>query len=75
MDAIIQKLVASLLSQGPYGVIVIGLAYGYWKLQQKLSAVQEQRVMDAMKLADATHTLAHALDRNTETLKAFVTED
>lgn len=75
MDAILQKLVDSLLSAGPVGAILMGLAYGYWKLQQKLSAVQEQRVADAMKLADATHTLAHALDRNTETLRSFVVED
>lgn len=75
MDDILQKLVDTMLSEGSMGVIVVVLAYGYWKLQQKLSAVQEQRVADAMKLADATHTLAGALDRNTDTLKTFVLEE
>lgn len=75
MDEILQKLADSMLSGGPMGGIVMGLAYGYWKLQQKLSAVQEQRVADAMKLADATNTMANALDRNTDTLKSFVLEE
>lgn len=75
MDAILEKLVETMLSAGPMGGIVMGLAYGYWKLQQKLSAVQEQRVADAMKLANATNTMAYALDRNTDTLKSFIPED
>ncbi len=75
MDNILQKLVDTMLSEGAMGVIVIGLAFGYWKLQQQLNAVQQQRVADAMKLADATHTMAGALDRNTETLKSFVLEE
>ena len=75
MDAILKKLVDTMLSEGAMGVIVVALAYGCWKLQQKLSAVQEQRVADAMKLADATHAIAGALDRNTETLKSFVLEE
>ena len=75
MDALFQKLADSLLSEGVMGVIVVGLSYGCWKLQQKLSEVQDQRVKDVLKLADATHALASALDRNTETLRAFVSED
>ena len=75
MDAILQKLVETMLSEGAMGVIVIGLTFGYWKLQQQLNVVQQQRVDDAMRLADATNTMANALDRNTDTLKSFVMED
>lgn len=75
MDNILQKLVDTMLSEGAMGVIVVALAYGYWKLQQQLNAVQQQRVADAMKLADATYAMAGALDRNTETLKSFVLEE
>lgn len=67
----LEKLVEALVSEGAMGVIVAGLAYAYWKLQQRHDAVQEKRVEDAMKLADATNAMANALDRNTETLRAF----
>ena len=56
-------------------MIILGLSYWVWKQQQLLNAVQEKRVEDAMKLADAAHTFANALDRNTETLKSFVLEE
>lgn len=71
MDEILQKLADSLLSEGPMGGIVIGLAFACWKLQQRNDDVQEKRVEDAMKLANATNAMANALDRNTDTLRAF----
>lgn len=71
MDAILQKLLDTLVSSGPMGVIVIALGYAYWHLQKRHDVVQEKRVEDAMKLANAYHAVASALDRNTETLRAF----
>lgn len=72
----------ALLSEGPLGVIIAGMGFWIWKqrhdglaLQAQLNSVQERRVQDAMKLADAAHTFANALDRNTEALKAFVLEE
>jgi len=69
MDAIIEKLVESLLSQGLAGVIILGMGLWIWKLQQQLSAVQEKRVEDATKIVESIHDFANALDRNTEMLR------
>lgn len=67
----LEKLLDTMLSEGAMGGIVVGLAYAYWKLQKRHDAVQEKRVEDAMKLANATNAMANALERNTDTLRAF----
>lgn len=74
MDDLLQKLVEALLSHGILGVIIAGLSWWVWKIQERLDAVQEKRVQDAMKIADAAHTFAGALDRNTETLRSLAEE-
>jgi hypothetical protein len=71
VDNLINALTEVLLKEGVLGVIIVGLALWCWKLQQQLNVVQERRVYDALKIADAAHTFAGALDRNTETLKAL----
>jgi dihydrodipicolinate synthase/N-acetylneuraminate lyase len=71
MDAFLSQLAAALLSHGLPGVIIAGMAVWIWKIQDKLNAVQEKRVQDAMKIAEAAHTFAGALDRNTEAMRAF----
>lgn len=71
MDDLLKALTEALLKEGVLGVIIVGLTVWCWKLQQQLNTVQEKRVQDAMKIADAAHTFAGALDRNTETLKAL----
>jgi hypothetical protein len=72
MVLVLKALVAALVSQGPLGVIIIGMALWIWNLQQQLSKVQEQRVQDAFRLASTAGACANALDRNTETLKALL---
>ncbi len=72
MDAVIEVLVDSLLSQGPFGVIIVGMGGWIWKQQQVVNRVQEQRVQDVFKLAEAAHTFSNALDRNTAMLKALM---
>jgi hypothetical protein len=74
MDDLLKALTEVLLKEGVLGVIIVGLALWCWKLQQQLNMVQEKRVQDALKIADAAHTFAGALDRNTETLKALAGE-
>jgi hypothetical protein len=82
MDTALKALIDSLIQAGPLGVIILGMGCWIWKqrqaelaLQQQLNSVQEKRVQDVMKLADAAHTFAGALERNTETLRAFVLEE
>lgn len=72
MDIVIKAFAQALLSEGPLGVIIAGMAWWIWRQQNLLNAVQERRVEDALKIADAAHNFAGALDRNTEALKAFV---
>ena len=67
----LDKVLEALVSEGTMGIIVGGLAYAYWHLQKRHDVVQEKRVEDAMKLATATNAMANALDRNTDTLRAF----
>lgn len=74
MEIVIKAFAQALLSEGPLGVIVAGMAWWIWRQQNLLNAVQERRVDDAMKIADAVHSFANALDRNTEALEAFVEE-
>ena len=62
----------ALLSQGPLGVVVAGMAYWIWQLQRQLFTVQEQRVKDAFRLADTATAVTAALDHNTTTLKALL---
>jgi hypothetical protein len=74
MDAVLKLLAEGVLSHGLPGVIIAGLGLWLWKLQDRYDAVQEKRVQDAMKIADAAHTFAGALDRNTEAMKALAEE-
>lgn len=75
MDTIFKALAQALLSEGPLGVIIAGMAWWIWRQQNLLNMVQERRVEDALKIANAAHNFAGALDRNTEALKAFVPEE
>ena len=72
MDPLIKMLLEPLVAQGLPGVIIVGLSWWAWKMQQRLDQVQERRVDDALKLAEAAHKFASALDRNTETLRALL---
>lgn len=74
MEEALATLIQGLLKEGTLGVIILGLVYWLWKKDERLNTVQEQRVKDALKIADAAHTFSNALDRNTDTLRAF-TED
>ncbi len=74
MDAVLKLLAEGLLSHGLPGVIILGLGLWLWKLQQQLNSVQEKRVQDAMKIAEAAHTFAGALDRNTEAMRTLSEE-
>jgi hypothetical protein len=81
MDTVLKALIDSLVREGPLGVIILGMGLWIWKQrreelarQQQLDSIQEKRVQDVMRLADVAHNLAGALDRNTETLRAFVEE-
>ena len=75
MNEAFQAVVESLVSHGPLGGIVVLLCLWIWKLQRRLDSVQEKRVADAFKIVNQVHTFATALERNTETLKAFVEGD
>lgn len=75
MDVVIKALAEALLQEGPLGVIIAGMAWWIWRQQNLLNTVQERRVEDALKIANAAHNFAGALDRNTEALKAFVLEE
>ncbi len=75
MDVILKAFAQALLSEGPLGVIIAGMAWWIWRQQNLLNTVQERRVEDALKIANAAHNFAGALDRNTEALKAFVLEE
>ncbi len=68
----VKLLAEALLQQGLAGVIIIGMAVWIYKLTTKLNEVQEQRVTDAFRLANATNAVASALERNTETLNALL---
>jgi hypothetical protein len=72
VDVVAKALVAQLFSHGLPGVIILGMAWWIWRLQNKLNDVQEQRVEDAFRLAKAANTIAGALDRNTQTLNALL---
>ena len=69
---IIHQLFDALLGDMPIERVIIG-AMGLWIgwLQLQLNRVQEKRVEGAMKIAEAAHTFANALERNTETLRTL----
>lgn len=75
MDAALKSLFDALLSHGLPGVIIGGMSVWIWKTQQQLNQVQERRVEDAFKLAQAAQAFSSALDRNTETLKSLLMKD
>lgn len=72
MGAAEKALVDVMLAQGPLGVVVLGLGYWVWRLQAQLSAIQERRVQDAFRISDIANACAVALERNTDTLRAFL---
>ncbi len=72
MDALAKAVAAQLFSYGLPGVIILAMGWWIWHLQKKLNEVQEQRVADAFRLAQAANTIAGALDRNTQTLNALL---
>ncbi len=72
MDPVIKMLLEPLVAQGLSGVIIIGMGYWIIGLQRRLDQVQERRVDDALKFANAAHSFSSALDRNTETLKGLL---
>lgn len=72
MDKALDAVVTGLASQGPFGIIILVMGWWIWKLQTQFNAVQEKRVADAFKLAEAAHTFAGAIERNTETLKSLL---
>jgi hypothetical protein len=72
MTPVVKAVLDALLSQGPLGVVVAGMAYWIWRIQTQLFSVQEQRVKDAFRLAETATTVTSALDRNTTTLKALL---
>jgi hypothetical protein len=74
MVVILKALITALVAQGPLGVIIIGLAWWIWRQQKQIDRVQEQRVLDAFRLADTAGACASALDRNTDTFKTFLKE-
>ncbi len=72
MSAVVKQLLDVLLSQGPLGVVVAGMALWIWKLQGQLVAAQEQRVQDAYRFVDTAKACAVALERNNDTLKSLM---
>lgn len=67
-----KAILDALLSQGPLGVVIAGMALWIWRLQGQLLQVQEQRVKDAFRIADTAHAFSVAVERNTETLKGLL---
>jgi len=72
VDILLKTFAEALVAQGLPGVIIAGMGWWLWKQQQLLNTVQDRRVEDARKLAEAVHTLSSALDRNTETLRGLL---
>ena len=65
-----QQILDALLGDTPVErVMIAGLAFWVAWLQWQLARVQEKRVEGAMRIANAAHTFANALERNTETLR------
>ena len=73
MDELWKTLLGAALGDTPLErVMLVGMSVWIWSQQRQLFRVQEKRVQSAMKLTDAAHTFAGALDRNTNTLKALM---
>ena len=72
MLALLEKAAGILLSLGLPGVIILGQAWWIWKLHGQVAAVQEKRVQDAYRLAEAASSAAQVLERNTEVLNALI---
>lgn len=72
MSTVVKALADALLSQGPLGVVIAGMAWWIWRLQGQLMQTQERRVKDAFRIADSAHAYANALERNTEMLKTLL---
>lgn len=72
MLALLEKAAGILLAQGLPGVIILGQAWWIWKLHGQVAAVQEKRVQDAYRLAEAASKAAKALERNTDVMKALI---
>ena len=75
MEELAKTLLEAALGDTPLErVMLVGMALWIWTQQRQLFRVQEKRVESAMKLADAAHTFAGALDRNTATLNTLMEE-
>lgn len=74
MGAAEKAFVDAFLSQGPFGAVALALMYWVWRLQAQLSSIQEKRVQDAFRIAEVSNACAVALERNTDTLRAFLKE-
>ena len=72
MFSVFEQAAKILLAQGLPGAVILGQAWWIWRLQGQIISVQEKRVQDAYRLAEAATTAAQALERNTETLNALM---
>lgn len=67
-------IVTTLLSAGPMGAVIVGLAYGLWRQTQALAAVQSARVGDAKKTVETLLGLTETHNKTTQELTIAIIE-